>query len=401
MGKDSQKMGRKTRERIENENRDVDRSTNDGAWNSISDDTLKLSTTIKTTVLDALSKLGSHSSRSLNVTVVPKNSVGDWAHVDRVEKNQASQSKLNIPAVERKSTGDLVAQSTPNIVRPVIKELRIHKRASTPKQRRARPERTEKPGMTITVRDDCLIVMNFEDNSDLPLSLQDKNDRMLWGELNKKLGLPRIEPLTVTRLTRGKKSKHQNHLRLRRATLKNATDVDGVLLASHLLKSDGNDNEQIKEGLFGKIQLLDNQEVRLVVGDARFNLSCPRPLPIASCEVLLQDWQDSNPVLTLHGEQIDVVEKFVCLGSCISAGGGVSDETDSCIVKARAAYANSGPSLRLRGVSLAVTDRIYNASDVVLVNQDNPEVICLECIGHVEQTMAAVPDLETYVNLGK
>ncbi|VDP03918.1 unnamed protein product, partial [Schistosoma mattheei] len=42
------------------------------------------------------------------------------------------------------------------------------------------------------------------------------------------------------------------------------------------------DNEEIKEGLFGKIQLLDNQEVRLVVGDARFNLSCPRPLPIAS-----------------------------------------------------------------------------------------------------------------------
>lgn len=39
--------------------------------------------------------------------------------------------------------------------------------------------------------------------------------------------------------------------------------------------------------------------------------------------------------------------------------------------------------------------------DVVLVNQDNPEVICLECIGHVEQTMAAVPDLETYVQLGK
>ncbi|CAH8571553.1 unnamed protein product [Schistosoma curassoni] len=81
------------------------------------------------------------------------------------------------------------------------------------------------------------------------------------------------------------------------------------------------DNEEIKEGLFGKIQLLDNQVVRLVVGDARFNLSCPRPLPIAS--------------------------------------------------------------------------------DVVLVNQDNPEVICLECIGHVEQTMAAVPDLETYVQLGK
>ncbi|CAH8582980.1 unnamed protein product [Heterobilharzia americana] len=81
------------------------------------------------------------------------------------------------------------------------------------------------------------------------------------------------------------------------------------------------ENEQVKDGLFGKLQLLDNQEVRLVIGDARFYLSCPRPLTLAS--------------------------------------------------------------------------------DVVLVNEDNPDHICLECIGHLEQTMAAVPDLEPYVELGK
>nr|CAH8853150.1 unnamed protein product [Trichobilharzia regenti] len=89
-------------------------------------------------------------------------------------------------------------------------------------------------------------------------------------------------------------------------------------LPDKLLPPDG---DQIKEGLFGKIQLLDNQEVRLVVGDARFNLSCPRPLTVAS--------------------------------------------------------------------------------DVVIVNQDNPEVVCLECVGHLEQTILAVPDLENYVQLGK
>ncbi|CAH8477288.1 unnamed protein product, partial [Schistosoma rodhaini] len=77
--------------------------------------------------------------------------------------------------------------------------------------------------------------MNFIDNPDLPLSLQDKNDRMLWGELIKRLELPRIEPLTVTRLTRGKDSNHLNHPRLLRVTLKNASDVEDVLLASHLL----------------------------------------------------------------------------------------------------------------------------------------------------------------------
>ncbi|CAH8674745.1 unnamed protein product [Schistosoma haematobium] len=82
----------------------------------------------------------------------------------------------------------------------------------------------------------------------------------------------------------------------------------------------------------------------------------------SKCKVLLRDWQDPNPVLTLDGEQIDVVEKFVYLGSCISAGGGVSDEINACIVKARAAYANLGRRWCLHDVSLAVKGRIYNAS---------------------------------------
>ncbi|VDP36931.1 unnamed protein product [Schistosoma curassoni] len=138
---------------------------------------------------------------------------------------------LNIPAVERKSAGNLVAQSTPKNVRPVIKEPRSQKRAPTSKQQGAKPERTGKPRTTITVRDDSFIVMNLKDNTDLPLSLQEKKERMLWGELNKKLEILRLEPLTVTRLTRGKESKHQNHPRLLRATLKNETDF---------LKSDGN-----------------------------------------------------------------------------------------------------------------------------------------------------------------
>ncbi|KAH9587822.1 ATP-binding cassette sub- A member 3 [Schistosoma haematobium] len=82
----------------------------------------------------------------------------------------------------------------------------------------------------------------------------------------------------------------------------------------------------------------------------------------SKCKVLLQDWQDSNPVLTLDGEQIEVVEKFVYLGSCISAGGGVSDEINARIVKARAAHVNLGHLWRLRDVSLAVKVRIYNSS---------------------------------------
>ncbi|KAH9596282.1 Contactin-5 [Schistosoma haematobium] len=81
----------------------------------------------------------------------------------------------------------------------------------------------------------------------------------------------------------------------------------------------------------------------------------------SKCKVLLQDWQDSNHVLTLDGEQIEVAEKSMYLGGCISAGGGVSDEINARIVKARAAYANLGHLWRLRDVSLAVKGRIYNA----------------------------------------
>ncbi|CAH8453908.1 unnamed protein product [Schistosoma bovis] len=238
---DSKKTDIQTRARNGLKNRDVDRYVIDGASINTNDDVSRLSTIITSTVLDSLGKLGCPSSGSLNTTVVPKNSAGDSTHVKRAQKNQASPPKPSNPSVAaRKITGDLVAQSTPKTVRPVNKEPKIHKRTLTSKKQVIKPEPIVKPGKLTTVRDDSLIIMNLVDNPDLPLSLQDKNDRMLWGELNKKLELPRIEPLTVTRLTRGKDSKHLNHPRLLRVTLKNATDVEDVLLASHLLKSDGN-----------------------------------------------------------------------------------------------------------------------------------------------------------------
>ncbi|VDP55596.1 unnamed protein product [Schistosoma curassoni] len=80
--------------------------------------------------------------------------LGDWTHVNRAKKDQVSPSKLNIPSVVRKSTGDLVEQSTPKNVRPVIKEPRNQKHASTSKQQGAEPELTGKPRKIITVRDD-------------------------------------------------------------------------------------------------------------------------------------------------------------------------------------------------------------------------------------------------------
>ncbi|VDP33602.1 unnamed protein product, partial [Schistosoma mattheei] len=91
-------------------------------------------------------------------------------------------------------------------------------------------------------------------------------------------------------------------------------------------------------------------------GELALLYNCKRT---ASVKVLLQDWQNSNPALTVDGEQIDVVEKFVYLGSCMSAGGGVSDEINARIVKVRAAYVNLDHLCHLHDVSLAVEGRIY------------------------------------------
>lgn len=61
---------------------------------------------------------------------------------------------------------------------------------------------------------------------------------MLWVDFNRKLTLPEIEPLTATRLSQGKDSKHRNHPRLREVFASTA-DVEDVLLANHQPNSDG------------------------------------------------------------------------------------------------------------------------------------------------------------------
>ncbi|VDP73755.1 unnamed protein product, partial [Schistosoma curassoni] len=110
----------------------------------------------------------------------------------------------------------------------------------------------------------------------------------------------------------------------------------------------------------------------------------------SKCKVLLQDWQDSNPVLTLDGEPIEVVEKFVYLGSCISTGGGVSDKINACIVKAREAYSNLGHLWRLRDVSLAVKVRIYSAS-VLRFHLTSPNLWLLVIIRYNWKQITVMP----------
>jgi hypothetical protein len=78
----------------------------------------------------------------------------------------------------------------------------------------------------------------------------------------------------------------------------------------------------------------------------------------AKCKVLLQDWQDPAPVLNLAGDPLEIVEKFVYLGSCFSASG-LSDEISIRIAKARVAFANLRHLWRRHDISLSLKGRVY------------------------------------------
>nr|CAH8869570.1 unnamed protein product [Trichobilharzia regenti] len=82
----------------------------------------------------------------------------------------------------------------------------------------------------------------------------------------------------------------------------------------------------------------------------------------SKCKVEKKKKKKPVPALTLAGEPLEVVDKFVYLGSCVSAGGGVMDEISNRIMKARVAYINLSHLWRRRDVSLAIKGRVYNAS---------------------------------------
>lgn len=60
----------------------------------------------------------------------------------------------------------------------------------------------------------------------------------------------------------------------------------------------------------------------------------------STCNMLLQDWIGSMPKRGLPGEQLDEIEKFSYLSSCISPSGRLSEEASSRMQKARLSFAN-------------------------------------------------------------
>ena len=79
------------------------------------------------------------------------------------------------------------------------------------------------------------------------------------------------------------------------------------------------------------------------------------------CKILLQDWQGVVPVLTLGGERLEIVERFMYLGSYIGPAG-LGDEISQRIAKARVAFGNLRHLWHRRDISLSLKGRVYNAS---------------------------------------
>ncbi|CAH8560679.1 unnamed protein product [Dicrocoelium dendriticum] len=97
---------------------------------------------------------------------------------------------------------------------------------------------------------------------------------------------------------------------------------------------------------------------RLAVEASKYGMS----FAPSKCKVLLKDWLSPAPVLTLQGAQLEQVDSFVYLGSCVSADGTINKEVSLRIAKARSAFVNLRHLWHRRDVSFSLKGRIYSAS---------------------------------------
>ncbi|KAA3673479.1 adenosine deaminase [Paragonimus westermani] len=113
-----------------------------------------------------------------------------------------------------------------------------------------------------------------------------------------------------------------------------------------------------------KVLLFDNFQSAQAMLDAisRSAKNFGMRFAASKCKVFLQDC--SNHVdLMLDNVVMKVVDRFVYLGSCISVGGGgVGNEIEARISKARTVFANLGHLWRQRGISLKLKGRVYKTT---------------------------------------
>ena len=82
------------------------------------------------------------------------------------------------------------------------------------------------------------------------------------------------------------------------------------------------------------------------------------------CKTMLFNW--TEPVCSLFMEELEEleqVERFTYLGSCISTNGNITSEITARIFKAQFAFSNLRNLWRCMDVSLSTKGRVHNATD--------------------------------------
>ena len=82
----------------------------------------------------------------------------------------------------------------------------------------------------------------------------------------------------------------------------------------------------------------------------------------SKCKLMLQDWVSTTHSLTISGETLEVVDKFVYLGSCLTNDGRISEEVSKRIQKARLAFSKLRHLWCRKDISLSVKGRVYAAA---------------------------------------
>ena len=113
----------------------------------------------------------------------------------------------------------------------------------------------------------------------------------------------------------------------------------------------------------GSVHLNSFEEAQATLNDlnvaaGRYGLS----FAPSKCKVMLTDWTGPITPPTLSDEQLDFVDSFTYLGSCINASGDIADKIASRTSRVRAVYGNLRHLWRRMDISLMTEDRVYKCT---------------------------------------
>ena len=105
-------------------------------------------------------------------------------------------------------------------------------------------------------------------------------------------------------------------------------------------------------------RMLNCCQTTLICSAARYELGF---VP-GKCKTMLFNWTESVCSLFIEGEELEQLERFTYLGSCISTNGNITSEITAKISKAQVAFSNLCLLWRCTENSLATKGRVYHAT---------------------------------------